>query len=346
MHRLAIILAVLGSAAAHAAPMKVFIIAGQSNAVGGGAPSTLEPALAVPQQSLYQYDLVGAQPGASEDWEQLRPLLIPQVSTFGAEVSFGQAMHRRLGEPVAIIKVAANGTALGARWAPRLNDLYPWMMEKVNSSLAQLVDQGIQPDLGGFLWIQHEGDAGVLSLAQAYDDNLRELASTLRTDLAAPTLPFLFNEVHSQLNRSFVNELRQSQFNALAADPLMRMFNADDLTLNPDFVHFTGGMHIEVGRRFADLLLPSADFDNDGDVDGTDLTLVRSSVGISRAGDGNADGVTNGADFLLWQRQVNPVNPGLVVNAVPEPSSRDLLLIWLMTGLLCYATSRAKMRAF
>lgn len=45
----------------------------------------------------------------------------------------------------------------------------------------------------------------------------------------------------------------------------------------------------------------TADFDDDGDVDGDDLTIWKGNVGPTAAADANADGITDGADFLAWQ---------------------------------------------
>src|SRR5690606_628727 len=42
----------------------------------------------------------------------------------------------------------------------------------------------------------------------------------------------------------------------------------------------------------------TADFDNDGDVDGDDLTMWEGGFGNSDAGDADGDGDSDGADFL------------------------------------------------
>ncbi len=311
-----------------ASPIQVYIVAGQSNANGGGnivdlAPNEAE--LAEPQESLFQYRLLGQTLVETEMWQPLAPRRnSPQSPNayFGADLSFGQAMERRTGTPIAIIKVAANGTSLAEEWLPSKEDRYPWMVEKVDSALEQLGSLGFTPTLSGFLWNQGEGDAGVLSRAEAYDDNLAALAMAVRTDFDAPNLPFLFNEAHINLARAFVPQLRQSQLNAASADPLMRLINADDLLLGYDAVHFTTEMHVELGRRFADALMPSADFNNDGLVDAMDLAAWEVSFGSTRVGDTNADGVADGADFLLWQRQLL-IAPELIgaLRTVPEPTT-------------------------
>jgi hypothetical protein len=73
-----------------------------------------------------------------------------------------------------------------------------------------------------------------------------------------------------------------------------------------------------------------ADFDEDGDVDGDDLANWKSGYGAAGMathgqGDANGDRTVDGADFLLWQRQV-----GLhvaVAAAVPEPATASLVAV-------------------
>jgi len=74
-----------------------------------------------------------------------------------------------------------------------------------------------------------------------------------------------------------------------------------------------------------------ADFDEDSDVDAADLATFESAFGLGAAGDANGDGVTNGADFLIWQRQfTGPGASGLVSSqAIPEPTSAVLMLFGL-----------------
>ncbi len=313
-----------------AAPIKVFVIAGQSNAAGGGLLVDLPASLNISQNNLYQYrqELSGGVV-ESTNWEALRPRPMPGAG-YGIELTFGLAMEQRLGEPVAVIKVAANGSGLWNRWLPEEDDLYPWMTEKVNSALGQLESLGYQADLSGFLWIQGENDAGFQQFSEVYDDNLATLASAVRTDLNAPNLPFVLNQAHVDLARPHTALLRTSQQNAADLDPNMFMINADDLQLTFDSTHFTAPMFFELGRRFADVLAPSGDFNDDGLVNAADLPQWQASFGGNRVGDGNADGVSDGADFLLWQRQFG-YNPSQSIAAipVPEPSAAAFMCLLL-----------------
>jgi hypothetical protein len=307
---------------------KVFILAGQSNATGNGFVPALNPGDAVvaqPQNSLYQYLTTD---GETTEWAPLGPRWETQVNGyFGPELSFAQAMERRLGEPVAIIKVAFNGTTLDWKWKPSRNVLYPILVDKVLSALATFPGDYT---LSGFLWVQGEGDANLLYEAEAYGDNLQALHAAITEDIGS--MPFLYNQLHVNVARTFPEVVRENQASVQSAN--MWMVNIDDLSLGPDSVHFTTATHLELGRRFADMLLPSADFNNDGLVNGDDLPAWTASFGTARAGDGNSDGYSDGTDFLLWQRQLsNALSPPAA--PVPEPSA------WILVVLMAIAHSRS-----
>lgn len=69
------------------------------------------------------------------------------------------------------------------------------------------------------------------------------------------------------------------------------------------------------------------DFDNDGDVDSSDLAQWEADYGQNGDSDADGDGDSDGADFLAWQRQVGHGITLLAASqAVPEPSSIVLLI--------------------
>ena len=74
----------------------------------------------------------------------------------------------------------------------------------------------------------------------------------------------------------------------------------------------------------------AADFDNDGDVDDSDLTSWESSFGVNGGADTDGDGDSDGADFLTWQQQLGAGLPiAGIVQAVPEPGNIRLALLGL-----------------
>jgi len=72
----------------------------------------------------------------------------------------------------------------------------------------------------------------------------------------------------------------------------------------------------------------TADFNNDGFVDGADLTEWEIAFGVNDDADADGDGISDGHDFLIWQRQYGS---GTVPHAyaVPEPHT-----VWLI-GVGC-----------
>jgi hypothetical protein len=86
----------------------------------------------------------------------------------------------------------------------------------------------------------------------------------------------------------------------------------------------------------------SADFDDDGDVDGDDLAQWQDDFGLNADSDADNDGDSDGADFLAWQQQLGagsapalPVRAGSSVAppaAVSEPASGLLVIALLAAG--------------
>jgi len=87
------------------------------------------------------------------------------------------------------------------------------------------------------------------------------------------------------------------------------------------------------------------DFDFNGVVNGADLAVWRSSMGVNANGDADGDLDSDGADFLIWQRQLgeNILAATAAGSAVPEPGAFVLGAIALVILAKVLRTAQAAM---
>jgi hypothetical protein len=128
----------------------------------------------------------------------------------------------------------------------------------------------------------------------------------------------------------FVPSLGQT-FNIITGNTVTGTFDYADVSGMPAGLAF----HINylanaVQLQVVNKPLFSADFDDDGDVDPTDLAIWKGAFNLNQLGDADGDNDSDGADFLLWQQQFGSAPAVAVAQptaaAVPEPSTAALLL--------------------
>lgn len=313
-------------------PIDVYVFAGQSNMVGvlGGSTVTL-PFVNPNPNVLFSYKVTQGST-IIHDSSSLGPLKTVGT-TGGSELSFAAAMLNRTDKPFAIVKVAANGTAIYDGWSPYIEgQWYDTLIAKTQDTIADLSAMGYQPNVNGLFWVHGEGDAGVSWKADDYQAYLTDLIEGFRAEVDGDA-PFYFNRLHADANLAAKNLVWQAQDYIAQHVPGAHLITANDLALRTDFVHFENDSQLELGRRWADLLSPLADFNGDDVVNSSDLPVWKGSFGTSNlVGDSNTDGVVDGRDFLLWQRQQGAISP---IAAIPEPASWSILL-----GLLAATASR------
>ena len=128
----------------------------------------------------------------------------------------------------------------------------------------------------------------------------------------------------------FVPSLGQT-FNIITGNTVSGTFDYADISGMPAGLAF----HINylanaVQLQVVNKPLFSADFDDDGDVDPTDLAIWKGAYDLNQLGDADGDNDSDGADFLLWQQQFGSAPAVAVAQpaaaAVPEPGGVALLL--------------------
>ena len=119
-------------------------------------------------------------------------------------------------------------------------------------------------------------------------------------------------------------------FNIISATSVTGTFDTVDVSGMPEGLAFrvnylANAVQLEVVNK----PFFSADFDEDGDVDSTDLSIWKNAFDLNQLGDADGDNDSDGADFLKWQQQYGSVPAVAVASpgsaAVPEPSVFALL---------------------
>jgi hypothetical protein len=128
----------------------------------------------------------------------------------------------------------------------------------------------------------------------------------------------------------FVPALGQT-FNIITGNAVTGTFDTVDVSGMPAGLAF----HVEylanaVQLQVVNKPLFSADFDDDGDVDATDLAIWKGAFNLNQLGDADGDNDSDGADFMLWQQQFGSAPAVAAAQPwgapVPEPSAALLLL--------------------
>ena len=94
------------------------------------------------------------------------------------------------------------------------------------------------------------------------------------------------------------------------------------------------------------VLIPAGDFNADGIVDAADYVIWRKNVGTNNPdADGNRDGTVNAADYNLWHANIGHTLPGTAAGAasgaaIPEPS---VMILFGIAPVLWWSTSRRKL---
>jgi len=262
-------------------PIKVYLIAGQSNAEGhnyfGKECIERYPDIDKPRDDAWCIvpgkkisgplgPGFGGGPGAT--------------NVFGPELVMGRILADELDNPIIFFKSALGGTQLHTRWRPpsavkraggKVGDLYLRMMRRFHRFLANPKVQypqydGRKIEIAGFIWFQGEND----SLAQVdpndpktgfwnyYEDNLRDLIHDVRADLAVPKLPVLVIQIGPAPvwdRKGGGKVIRAAQKKVAEEDDNAAWISTMDL--HPK-AHYNTPSMITIGERAAKAMMPFA----------------------------------------------------------------------------------------
>jgi hypothetical protein len=268
-------------------PLKVFILAGQSNMQGKGTIRHLER-------------LVAENPGAYGDlkcddqWRQRDDVWIDYLSDggrkkgkltvgygtpedrIGPELGFGYTVGDALDEPVLIIKYAVGGRAIALEFRPpssgpidpcsipaklkkqieagqkKPGSEYRRMMAHIREALDHLggwaPGHDLRPvELAGFVWFQGWNDQ-YNGFEQSYRQNMANFIRDVRRDLRAPRLPFVIGGMGQGGSEPLYKSALIRKAQAATAE--MAEFKNDNVRFAPTAPYWRDGDHGDGGYHY------------------------------------------------------------------------------------------------
>lgn len=263
--------------------VKVFIIAGESNAVGYNSSASLLPG---PMKNPQNHIMFRFEEGTKDSIQNpsqriaslnFRPLLYQTDynygtfgrfnNGFGPEIHMAHNLFSWVLDDVAVLKFAFNDTTLALEWNPMLPGvLYAELLTFINDSLNQLSQIGLTTELAGFFWVQGESDAANSFYASSYQYNLTQLVQNLRTDLGAPDMPVIISRLNQHIHHSAagidvndLNVVRTAQQTVANSEPKTCLIDTDDFQIDFDLLHYNAEGQLFLGHRCATAYMGIAD---------------------------------------------------------------------------------------
>ncbi len=227
------------------ARLHLYLLMGQSNMAGRGV---IGPEDKTPHPRVLVFTKEGEWEPAVEPVTHDKPGMLG----VGPGLAFGKVMAEAdTNAVIGLVPCALGGTPL-KRWQ-RGGDLY--LKAVVRAKLAMK-----DGTLSGVLWHQGESDSGSSTNANSYGDRLAKMIRALRTDLGAPSLPFIVAQLGQYLydrdpNRSpYARVVNQALEDLPRNVPGTACVSSKGLVHKGDQLHFDAASQRELGRRYAEAM--------------------------------------------------------------------------------------------
>ena len=228
-------------------PVKVFILAGQSNMEGQGALTTLDWLGEDPAHG----HLLGKLKNEEGSWKVRNDVWVyyPRArgglkkgnltvgygandEKIGPELMFGQLVGEHFDNQVLLIKTCWGGKSLATEFRPpssggETGPYYQQMLEIVRHALANLKDQfpeyaGQGYEIAGFVWFQGWNDMIKTDRVAEYETNMVNLIKDVRKALKTPNLPIVIGELGAGGEESARENVRMADIRKAQAAPADR----------------------------------------------------------------------------------------------------------------------------
>ena len=226
----------------------VYILAGQSNAVGMPQVKDIPDqsiAQSNPNKMVWNYNTNKLEPlvlGANNN------LLHNWGGNFGPEAMIGHLREMKDSSPFIFLKYAYCGSSLHNDWNSRKpGTFYHGMMTAAKNMENALSSSGKTACYKTMFWMQGESDSAGEAMRE-YSINLRNLISDVRTSVGNNNMPVVLGRIHMDHtdNKKFAKE----QDDVVAKDHYVEVVETNDLPQFSDALHFTAPGQISLGERF------------------------------------------------------------------------------------------------
>ena len=243
--------------AAQAVTAEVFVISGQSNAVGRGERTALPPEVvnnAVPNS--YTWNGAAFAPTTIQG---VNNYPAPNNDNFGPEVMLSILASAHTGKPVYLVKYGVDNTGLtetsGSSWnTDRSDSLFADFKVQLSAALANLSAAGKTPVVRAFLWAQGERDATISGIGPLYQRQQTRLFNAIRALVKNPVLPILDvlvrGESAGQVYAADINAAKTGCSTAVGNVTLLRSTAMED---RGDDTHYDGAGQLALGRYLFEL---------------------------------------------------------------------------------------------
>ena len=225
-------------------PTRVYLTAGQSNAVGYGEQSELPHGLTdgVPIENVQYWNRNTSQ------WSSMTPGSTDASVYFGYELPLGYHISQDNGSTGTpsilnkyVIKYASGGTNLHTQWNPNGNNNTQWQLwvQTVTAALSTFTKPY---QVVGMAWMQGESDANSLTNANNYETNLTNLITHMRNIVGFPKMYFAIGKI-------FMPNANDPNNVIIVRTAQQSVADNDEYAFTIETNDFTGGTSANVGLR-------------------------------------------------------------------------------------------------
>ncbi len=238
-------------------PVKVFLLAGQSNMDGCGIGEELPGKYETPPENIQVWD------NKDNQWVALGETTFSKRRDyqFGPEMDFSHRISAAFPDhKIRIIKTSGGGTKLFNHWLPD-SAMYKRFIGNIDNALHELNGSDQKYEICGMLWMQGESDSETVEMANAYEENLKKFFAAVRSEMKKPELPIVMGRISSSLLKEtpWVFDqtpiVQMAQEAVAAEDPNVFIINTDKLSTLEDNTHFDTRAQLKLGKQMARIMI-------------------------------------------------------------------------------------------